>query len=512
MAVREELTAVITARDLTAGPLRQIGLRFGALARNTGLARIGAAAANVGRQFAILGARVGSVAAPMAALAATGAAGGLVAITRSTAALSDNLNNLAIRTGVSIATLQSLSDVAGRAGVQQNALAASLGRLNNSMVMAATGGNADLATAFRRMGIALRGPTGQIRTAAEVLPELADAFAANENPALRARMATLLFGEAGLALIPVLEGGSRAVREGQQRFQRYGFTMSREVAAANVAAHNQFEDLRIAIAGMSQAIGSRLAPVLGPIAERMAGWVAQNRELIASRIGEYVERVSQAMERFFEEQGALDRIDGFMTRIGELVEKVGGLRNVLIAFGTVAALPFIAALANIGMAFAPVLRAVGLLALALGAGSPLGLAIIGIGTALTLLVTYWDDVLAAINRVRNALTNFPEIGTPGGPVGPEQGQRNLGQRGRLAPNFYGPGFDLPPADDAGRPSGLPGASPMGGVAPVQRGAVDVLVRLENAPPGTRVQTTTTGGLIRGAQTDVGYGLRAGVAQ
>jgi hypothetical protein len=52
---------------------------------------------------------------------------GLVAITRSTAALSDNLNNLAIRTGVSIATLQSLSDVAGRAGVSQNALAASLG-------------------------------------------------------------------------------------------------------------------------------------------------------------------------------------------------------------------------------------------------------------------------------------------------------------------------------------------------------------------------------------------------
>jgi hypothetical protein len=93
--------------------------------------------------------------------------------------------------------------------------------------------------------------------------------------------------------------------------------------------------------------------------------------------------------------------------------------------------------------------AVGGLALALGAGSPLGLAIIGIGTALTLLVTYWDNVLAAINRVKDALLTFPEIGTPGGPVGPQQGQRNFGQRGR-AGGFYGPD-PLPPANDAGMP-------------------------------------------------------------
>jgi hypothetical protein len=70
------------------------------------------------------------------------------------------------------------------------------------MVNAATGGNAELAAAFRRMGIALRDANGKIRTSASVLPELADAFAANENPALRARMATLLFGRGGACADP----------------------------------------------------------------------------------------------------------------------------------------------------------------------------------------------------------------------------------------------------------------------------------------------------------------------
>jgi hypothetical protein len=42
---------------------------------------------------------------------------------------------------------------------------------------------------------------------------------------------------------------------------------------------------------MGQAIGSRLAPVLGPIAERMAGLGgSQPRPDRQSRIGEYVER------------------------------------------------------------------------------------------------------------------------------------------------------------------------------------------------------------------------------
>ncbi|MBB3899970.1 phage tail tape measure protein [Roseococcus suduntuyensis] len=504
MAITEQFTAVISARDLTAGPLRQIGLRFGALARNTGLVRIGAAAANVSRQFAGLGARVASVAAPLAAVGAVAGSAGLLRMTQNTAALADRLNNLSIRTGVTVATLQSLSDVAGRAGVSQEALAANLGRLNVGMVNAATGGNRDLAAAFQRMGIALRGPTGQIRTAAEVLPELADAFAANENPAMRLRMATLLMGEAGAAMIPVFEGSSRALREGEARFRRYGFTMSREVTAANVAAHNQFEDLRVSLAGMAQAIGSRLAPTLGRIAERMAGWVEANRDLIALRIGEHVQNISAAMERFFEEQGALDRINAFMTRVGELVEKVGGLRNVLVGFGVVASLPFIAAVANIGMALAPVIRAVGLLAGALAAGSPLGLAVLAIGVTLGALVTHWESVLRAINRVKDALLTFPEIGTPGAAPGPEQGRRNFGQRGR-AGGFYGPDA-LPAPDASGLPSGLPGASPMSAPAAPQRGQVDVNVRLENAPPGTRVETRAAGSLIRGAQTDVGYGL------
>jgi hypothetical protein len=391
MAIEERFAAVISVRNLAGPVLRQIGAQFASLSRQTGLTRIAAAAAGAGRAFAGLAVSVGSVAGPLAAVAATGAALGLGRMATGAASAAGALSDLAARTGVSVQDLQELGDSARLAGVDQATLAAALQKLNRGLADAATGGAGDLGPALRHLGISMRDANGEIRNAADLLPELANAFAQNENQALRVRLATELFGRAGEQLIPMLANGGAALEESRNRFRAYGYSMS-EAAERLAQIDDVFETLQVATEGLSQAIGAQLAPILGPIAQSMADWTRANRDLIATNIGSWASGLAETFGRIFADRGPLERLGDFAASVGRVVEALGGAENVLIGFGVLAAAPFVAALVSIVAAFGPLLAALGSLALALGAASPLGLAIIGFGALAAALVADWGGI------------------------------------------------------------------------------------------------------------------------
>jgi TP901 family phage tail tape measure protein len=518
MAIEERFTAIISARNLAGATLRQVGAQFAALSRQTGLTRIASAAAGVGRAFANLATQVGSVVGPMAALGAAAGAAGLSSLAVRTAAAGDDLGDLSARTGVAIETLQSLSEVASRAGVDQAGLAGALQKLNRGLAEAANGGTGDLAPALRQLGISMRDANGEIRNAADLLPELADAFARNENQALRTRLATELFGRTGEQLIPMLAEGSAALREGQERFRRYGYSLA-PVAEALSEADGQFKDMALSVRGLADAIGAQLAPVLGPIAARMADWVAANRELISSRVGEWAERASASFAAFFADRGPLDRLEGFASAIGSVVEAVGGVQNLMIGFGVLAVAPFLAALVSIAAAFGPLLAALGSLALALGAGSPAGLAILAFAGLAALLISnwrpvadffrgLWADITAifdaawarlqpVVEAISAAMAPLRAGSSPTGPVAsPEaQAQRRANQRAGGAQFIEG--FNTLPQ---------PAQAAAALAAPAQQGRVEVEVNVNNLPAGSRVEATSEGALVQQPRTSVGFAL------
>lgn len=393
MAIEERFGAVFTARDETAAVLRQIGARFNALSRDAGLTRLAASVSGIGRAFGNLALQVVSVAGPMAALGAGVAATGLAALAVRTASMGDDLGDLSDRTGIAIGDLQSLGDVARRAGVDQDTLATSLQKLNRGLADAATGGNADLAAVMRQLGIAMRDSNGHIRSAADILPQLANAFERTENQALRVRLATELFGRSGEQLIPMLAQGGAALREGQERWQRYGFSMA-SVAERMSEADGQFKDMQVAVGGLVDAIGAQLAPVLGPIAAQIADWTAANRDAIATRFGEYVQEIATATAGFFADRGPLDRLQEFGTMLSGAVEAMGGFQNILIGFGALAVSPFIAAILSIGASLAPLVVAIGSFGLALAA-TPIGWfigAVAALGYAAYEMHQNWDAI------------------------------------------------------------------------------------------------------------------------
>ena len=527
MAIEERFTAIITARNAAGAVLRQIGAQFAALSQQTGLSRIASAAAGVGRAFGSLALQIGQVAGPLAAIGASAAAIGLGSMAARTAAAAGALSDLSARTGISVQDLQELGDSARLAGVDQNTLATALQRLNRGLAEAAAGGGGDLGPLLRHLGISMRDANGQIRNAVDLLPELADVFQRNENQALRTRAATELFGRAGEQLIPMLANGSRALEESRQRFRQYGFSMA-ESADGLAKIDDVFETLQVATEGLTQAIGAGLAPVLGPIAQGLADWVRANRDLIATGIGEWAERTSAAIGAFFADRGPLERLADFAATLSGTVEALGGMQNVLIGFGAIAALPFIAALASIVTAFVPLMTAIGALGAALLAGSPVGLAIVAFGAMAAVLVSQWEpisaffrDLWASVTRIFDAAWErirpvAEAIGaaasvltggsSPTGPVAAPDAQQqrrtNWRNRGALGaeggePRIIGMSRPLP--------SVLPSLSNIA-PPPAQEGRVTVDVNLNNAPPGTRVEAASNGPLVREPNTSVGYAL------
>ncbi|MFC7556004.1 hypothetical protein ACFQU7_32890 [Pseudoroseomonas wenyumeiae] len=68
------------------------------------------------------------------------------------------------------------------------------------------------------------------------------------------------------------------------------------------AAAQKFElaqtHLQMAGEGLVNTIAQRLAPVISPLLERLANWIAANREMIGQRVEEIVTKLAGAVDRF----------------------------------------------------------------------------------------------------------------------------------------------------------------------------------------------------------------------
>lgn len=588
MAATEELKAVFTAEDRTSSVLRSIGAQLRGLAGSSGLGRLSQAGGQLMGTFAGIARGVGTLGLSIAGLSGAASAAGLTALAVSASATGAQLKGLAATSGVPIGQLEVLADMARRANVSQDDLASGLGGLNERMRSAARGGNAELRQVMRRLGISLRDSSGQVRNASDVLPQLANAFQRVRDPALRAEAATAIFGDAGARLLPILTGGADGLREGQRQFERYGVSVA-ENADDLAKANAQFEDLQKVMVGfassVSTAIGTQLAPILGPLAEQMADWVAANRAVIATGIANYIREAAIEVRAFFAERGPIERLRDFRDTAKRVVESLGGLRTIMIGFAAMVAAPFVGGLlsvvANVGLLLGVITR-LGLVLLTTPIGWFIGL-VAGLGFAAYKLWQNWDEVVAWFTGIWERMRDAwgPQVSEITGLVtglggalasglmtawepvraffaglwdgitgiftgawdkirpiveavtsaasrilggsgaaqssnpamtsaaqavraanGASGGARRFDDDGNL---IEGPGARLPAAPPARAvlpPSPL--ASSPGGVAE-KSGKIEATITFKDAPPGTRVETSSSG-IVERPRTDVGINL------
>jgi lambda family phage tail tape measure protein len=192
-------------------------------------------------------------------IAGSAIVGGLTAIVKKSIDAGDELFNLQAKTGIAAKALIGLGNAAKLADVDQGTLAKGLTKLSVNLVKAAEG-NDNLASAFKRLGVDVKGANGQVVPADKALKQIADRFADMPDGAQKAAAAVALFGKSGADLIPLLN-------EGAASMEKFTYKVGEDFAARSDLFNDTITELNIKTQGFGLELTDALLPALQSIIE-----------------------------------------------------------------------------------------------------------------------------------------------------------------------------------------------------------------------------------------------------
>ncbi len=418
-------------------------------------------------KFVGLGSLVGGV-------SVVGAAGGIMRLVDGHAQATDVMAKFASRVGMGIETLQEYEYAAGIAGITSDEFRDSLSELSQRIGEAKLG-EGELLTFLKRASPALLEQVKGARDNGEAFELMVQAMRQIEDPTKRAAVASKVFGESGkkMALMANLSTAEllklRAEQEANGNVTAEGAKLAEEYADAK-------SRLGSAVRGVAVSVASDLLPKVTPLLGRLTEWVRANREIIATKLTNFVVGLGEALGSI-DWQAVVSGIGRFVEGLVRAAEWLGPDGMIIVGIGAMGA------------------------ALTLSLG-PIGLVLSGVA----LLAVYWDDVTAAAKRALEVaseatswLQRIPGIGHVFGGAGTSglvrdvvgQHQADLEERAKqVDPAEFSQrmfGVSLP------RLAGADGAS----------GRVQVEVDFRNLPDGARVNTETSDPARVPVKADVG---------
>jgi hypothetical protein len=117
----------------------------------------------------------------------------------------------------------------------------------------------------------------------EGLVAISEAFQRVQDPSAKARIAMRLFGEdAGVKLVPLLNGGRKAIEEYRAEMERLGGIATDEDVALGDAYSKSAQNLQTAIGGVRLEISRNLLPYLTETSVQLTEWFVKSRKEIAA--------------------------------------------------------------------------------------------------------------------------------------------------------------------------------------------------------------------------------------
>ena len=224
-------------------------------------------------RFGELHASIGEVGASLVellpALGALGAAGSVAGLFEMAEHVSESFGQLAhtaASLGIATGELQRLNAVATLTDTSQEGMTKSLGKLNRVIAETAGGHNKEVASAFHRLGINLRDANGHLRSASDILPQLADAFEKTGSAAARADAANKLLGKGGADMIPLLMKGGENLKKAMAEARELTFDMSPYKEQLEHYA-DSMKKLGLVTHAFTDELGTKLTPILAPVVD-----------------------------------------------------------------------------------------------------------------------------------------------------------------------------------------------------------------------------------------------------
>jgi len=214
----------------------------------------------------------------MGAAAAAFALGGFATWIKGAIDAADAAGKTAAKVGVTVEALTGLQFAGELAGVSNEAMATTLKFLGKNASEAASG-TGKAATAFKAMGINAQDASGQVKSADVLLLEIADSFAQSADGAGKVAAAMATMGRAGVDMIPMLNGGSEAIRTQIEMAQKLGLVLSAETAKAAEEFNDNLTIMGKVTEGTANILMAEMAPALADVTGAMVD-LLMNSDLV----------------------------------------------------------------------------------------------------------------------------------------------------------------------------------------------------------------------------------------
>ena len=250
---------LISARDKATKVIRGVSKHF---------KKLGKVAKKAGKGITSALAKVGkSLLSFKAGLIAVAGIAGMGLLIKSSIQVIDKLGKVSSKLGVTSQELQRFRFAAKLAGVEETALDMGLQRFIRRVGEAAQG-TGEAKDALKKMGIQLTNSNGQVKSATNLLGQVANALQNTKDPAERLRLAFKLFDSEGVAMVNMLKGGKSALNATMMEADKLGFVLNDKVVGAAQRVNDAFYKMTAALGGVKNNLVGALAPAL----ERMGTW------------------------------------------------------------------------------------------------------------------------------------------------------------------------------------------------------------------------------------------------
>lgn len=310
---------------------------------NESISKTDKKAESVGKKFAEGAKTVGKWGLALGGACAAGATA-LMGVATKSAETADRIDKLSNKIGISKQGFQEWDYVMAQNGMDAEKLQVGLKTLTSQMD-AAQGGSKKATEAFGKLGLAWEDGNGKLKSQEEMMNEAIYALANMENGTEKARLATELFGKAGIEMMPMLNNGAQGIDDLKNRAHELGLVMSDEAVTSGVVLGDTLDDVKKSFGAIVTKIGTEVMPIIQSLLE----WVLANMPQIQAVFGAvfsvistvvgYAGEAIQTLIGWFSELSTQAQTDGSqMNEVWNSVKEVftevfGAIWELIQAFG-----------------------------------------------------------------------------------------------------------------------------------------------------------------------------------
>lgn len=206
---------------------------------------------------------VGTAAKWGAAIVGAAAAGGaaLFGMASKSAEATDRIDKLSNKIGISKQGFQEWDYIMGQNGMDVEKLQVGVKTLVTQMD-AASSGSKNATEAFNKLGLSWQDGNGKLKNQEVMMNEAMLALAGMENGTEKARLATELFGKAGVEMMPMLNNGAEGIEELRQRAHDLGLVLGDDAVNAGVVLGDTIDDVKDSFSAITTKIGVSVMPMV----------------------------------------------------------------------------------------------------------------------------------------------------------------------------------------------------------------------------------------------------------